>query len=55
MAELTKQERKYLALVKKRKFCAYWLIPRPVLKSLLLKRLIVAAGFYSVALPGTQK
>ena len=47
-------EAKALALVRRRKFCAYWLIPKRVLRSLLRKRLIVPSGFYSVCLPEHQ-
>lgn len=45
---------KAMRLVKRRKFCAHWLIPKRTLRALLRKRLIVPSGFYSVCLPEHQ-
>lgn len=50
----TKAQTKALRLVKRRKFCAYWLIPKQTLRALLRKRLIVPCGFYSVCIPENQ-
>ncbi len=44
-------EKKALRLVRRRKFCAHWLIPKRLLRELLRKRLVVPCGFYSVCLP----
>lgn len=49
--DLTPAMRKALRKVKRRKFCAHWLIPKVTLRALLRRRLIVPCGFYSVCLP----
>jgi hypothetical protein len=46
-----KEVRKALEMVKRRKFCAHWLIKKPLLRQLLKQRLVVPCGFYSVCLP----
>lgn len=48
-------ENSALHLVKRRRFCAHWLLDKAVLKSLLKKRLIVPCGFYSVCLADTPR
>lgn len=48
---MSKAQAKALRLVRRRKFCAYWLIPKQTLRALLRARLIVPCGFYSVCLP----
>lgn len=40
--------------VKRRKFCAHWLIPKNTLRALLRRRLVVPCGFYSVCEPQHQ-
>ena len=40
-----------LKLVKRRRYCAHWLIHKSTLKALLRRRLVVPCGFYSVCLP----
>lgn len=47
-------EAEAIELVRSRKFCAHWLIPKRLLRSLLRKRLVVPSGFYSVCLPRDQ-
>lgn len=54
MSDLTMPMRRALRKVKRRRFCAYWLIRRPTLKALLRRRLVVPCGFYSVCLPKDQ-
>ena len=48
---LSPSMKRALRLVKRRRFCAYWLIPKLTLRALLKRRLIVPCGFYSVCLP----
>jgi len=50
----TRNEAVVLRMVERKKFCAHWLIPKRVLRSLLKKRLLVPCGFYSVCLPENQ-
>ena len=51
---LTRRMKQALRKIKRRKFCAHWLIPKATLRALLRRRLIVPCGFYSVCLPGDQ-
>ena len=51
---MSESQTKALRLVKDRRYCAYWLIPKRTLRALLRKRLIVPCGFYSVCLPEHQ-
>lgn len=43
-----------LRLIRRRRFCANWLIHKATLKALLRRRLIVPCGFYSVCIPENQ-
>lgn len=51
MNSITPTMKRALTLVKRRKFCAHWLIHRGTLRALLRRRLVVPSGFYSVCLP----
>lgn len=48
---LTRKMKAALTKVRKRKFCAHWLIHKATLRALLKRRLVVPCGFYSVCLP----
>jgi len=51
---MTPQMNRALRLIKRRKFCAYWLIHKSTLRALLRRRLVVPCGFYSVCCPEDQ-
>lgn len=48
---LTQPQERALRLIRRRKFCAHWLVHKGTLRALLRRRLIVPCGFYSVCLP----
>lgn len=49
--DLTPAMKRALRKVKRRKFCAHWLLHKSTMKALLRRCLIVPCGWYSVCLP----
>ena len=54
MAFLTLPMKRAMRKIKRRKFCAHWLINKNTLRALLRRRAVVPCGFYSVCLPRDQ-
>lgn len=50
-SEPTVAMRRAMRKIKRRRFCAHWLIHKSTLRALLRRRLVIPCGWYSVCLP----